>query len=172
MTSLNASSILPFLSAGCAALLLGACGGAQKEYPSLAVRDAERMVGELTPVQGEPAAPTYSVPAAKVDEALASARNAHIRFLAARPGAVTLVQQASGLGIGDDTHSRALIALADLTTLHSETSSALADLDRLEAQGATLFAPLDAVRAAQGEVESLVLAQNQTLDSLASELSQ
>ena len=160
----------PFLFAASAILALPGCATAPDQFPSLAVREAERMSGTLTPAQPEPAAPTYSVPAGEVENALAMARGAHERFVAGQPATTRLINSASGLAMGTDTHSRALIALADLTTYHSETASALASLDRLEAQGAVLFAPIDAVKAAQAEVEAMIGQQDAALDQLAREL--
>lgn len=152
------------------AVLAAGCSSSSDQFPSLAVREAERLTGQFTPAQpGEPA-PTYSVPSSQIDAALATARAAHQRFIAARPGAQASARGARGSAVGTSPHSLALIDLADLSTYHSETSIALAALDRLEAQAATLFAPTDAVKAAQAEVAALIGTQDETLESLDREL--
>lgn len=149
---------------------LSGCAGAVDRFPSLALRDAERATGQFTPPTSNDTAPSYLVSSAKIEDALIAAHASHQRFMAAQPTAASLAIKARGRGIGDDTHSRALIALADLTTLRSETAGALADLDRLEARGATLFAPTDAVESAQTEVEIMIENQNTALDTLVREL--
>lgn len=90
--------------------------------------------------------------------------------MGSEPKVANLALSAKGRDIGDNSHSRALIAVADLTALRSETVSALADLDRLEAQGKTLFAPTEAVKSAQAEVARLIDVQNTALNALTREL--
>lgn len=158
---------LAFSSLGLAAILLGGCTNTAASYPSLAIRDVERMTGTLTPAAPVQPGPAYVVPTGKIEDALAAARDAHARFRTAQPAALTLARSAAGAGVGSDAYSRALIALANLTALHSQTTSALADIDALEAEGAALFAPIDAVKAAQGEVVGLVSEQDAELDTVA-----
>lgn len=155
---------------GLAASALSACAGNADQYPSLALRDAERVKGQFSPSPPDNTAPTYSVSSARIEDALAHARASHRQFMGSEPKVANLALNAKGRDIGDNSHSRALIAVADLTALRSETVSALADLDRLEAQGKTLFAPTEAVKSAQAEVARLIDVQNTALNALTREL--
>jgi hypothetical protein len=149
-----------------AGLSLAGCAGAGDRYPSLGVRDAERAVGAPAPTPPVDPAPTYSVDRAEIGDALERARSANERFLAQADGARGLILSAAGQGPDSDRRSRALIALADLTSLRSATAIALADLDRLEAEAAMLFAPTQDIRTAQQYVARLMGEQDATIDSL------
>ncbi len=94
----------------------------------------------------------------------------HARFLDARPQAAALVDAARGSGPESDNRAKALIAMADLTSLHSETAITLAELDRMEVEAATEFASVDTIRSAQIEVKKLVSDQDLILDALWSEI--
>ncbi len=150
--------------------LVSACAGSSDRYPSLAIRDAERVEGVLTPVapDPEPVAPVASP--ADIAALIEEAQAAHARFLAALPGARNLVAAASGAGIDSNTRQRALLALADLTSLRSDTTRSLASLDRLEAEARTGFAPAAAIARAQTEIVEMVEAEDSALDSLAARL--
>jgi hypothetical protein len=156
--------------ASISALALSACAGASEKYPSLAIRDAERAVGQFSPAPPEPTAPTYVVDRTSIGDALDRARQSHERFLARRPDAADLAQAAAGRGNESDIRARALVALADLTSMRGETAIALADLDRLEVEAATVFAPAGEVAEAQSYVARLVGEQDQALDAIAREM--
>ncbi len=159
------------LSIGFAALLLSGCAADQGRYPSLATRDAERVGGQFTPSAPVQEAPAYSTDPASIDAALEQARGFHARFEADRPAAMTLARAASGSGDESDARSRALVALAGLSTLHGQTVMALGDLDTIEAASAVEFGSLDDIRAAQTAIAQMVEQQNAVLDSIAQEMS-
>ena len=117
-----------------ALLLVAGCASAPDgEYPSLAIRDAERVEGSLEPVDAEPyVVPT--APAERVADAaglLAAAREAHAAFEAALPSAQRVIRAGGGAGPGADSWGRAQVALADLESHRSRLMISLADLDRL-----------------------------------------
>ncbi len=149
-------------------MLVGCVGGDSERYPSLAIRDAERMVGQFTPTT--PAAPPVEPVAspAQLGDIVASAQGFHRQFEAARPQVSRLASQARGAGPESEARSRALVAIADLASLHGRTALALGDLDRLEAEAANTFAPVAAIRAAQAQVSDLVTAQDEALAEIES----
>lgn len=101
---------------------------------------------------------------------VASARQAHGRFLELRPRTARLVSAARGGGIDNSARQIALVALAELTSIRSDTQLPMAELDLLQAEAATTFAPLDAINAARAEVSAMVSEEDEVLDSLARQL--
>ncbi|MBV7264653.1 hypothetical protein [Erythrobacter ani] len=156
-----------FLMAAVAAATLAGCAGDSGRYPSLAVRDVERAMGQFTPAAVENAEPIRPVAsAADLAQVTRRAQESHRRFQDARSGATRLVESARGLSIESNARQRALVALADLTTLRSDTTLAVGDLDLLKAEAATTFAPTEEIDAARAEVAALVDEQNSALDHL------
>ncbi|AWW74225.1 hypothetical protein CD351_07255 [Erythrobacter sp. KY5] len=147
-------------------MALAGCAGDSGRYPSLAIRDAERTTGQFTPAQPTTPAATATIDRTAIGAALESARTAHERFLAEQPAALTLARSASGRGDGSDVRSRALVAVASLSSLRGQTATALADLDRLEVEAATSFAATDDIRTAQSYVARLAQEQDDILESL------
>lgn len=151
---------------------LGGCASTDGRFPSLAVRDAERLTGELTPSvpSQEPISPVAS--AAQVSDFIALALGAHREFAAITPQATSLMRASRGTGPTSDARAQALVALAQLTSLRSQTALALANLDALEAKAATTFAPTVEIKAAQMQVTQIVNEQDATLDSLTTQMAQ
>ncbi|EDL49014.1 hypothetical protein [Erythrobacter sp. SD-21] len=152
--------------------LLGACASAGTDYPSLAVRDAERAEGQFE--TGEPQ--RIDVPPVEVDltgglearlaSLVAAAEDAHSRFDEARPRAERLVAAARGSAVGSDSWAAAQVALAELDSARSLTAVPLGDLDAIYA--ATLVAADDsaAVEAARSGVIALVNEEDSVLEDL------
>lgn len=155
---------------GLSTFLLSACAGSSDQYPSLAIRDAERVAGQFTPVAPDqpPVPPVAS--GQEVADIVATAAEAHRKFTANAPGARRLVGAARGTSAESNARSSALVALADLTALRSQTAIALASLDHLETQAASTFAPLQEIREAQNAVSLLVSEQDAVIDSLGAEI--
>ena len=148
-------------------VLLAACAAPQGDYPSLAIRDAERVSGtmEVAPPPPPPAPP----PAAtleSIEQLLADARAAHTQFQAATPAARSVTQGASGSARGSDSWSRAQVAIADLEARRSIVMIALADLDRLYVNAATSAEDLTLIAVARDEIGVMVDEQNSVIDSL------
>ncbi|RJY10092.1 hypothetical protein [Aurantiacibacter aquimixticola] len=110
--------------------LLAGCAAPDGEYPSLAIRDAERITGTIEP---EPYVPPPPAPAvlSRTEDLVDAARAAHGRFLAAVPEARRRANAAQGAGIGSEAWSVAQVAVAGLETHRGEVMISLADLDRL-----------------------------------------
>ena len=150
------------------ALTLAACASASSEYPSLAIRDAERASGTFEPVAAEPYVPppTPAAVLGRLDELAAVARSAHQAFLAEVPAARSAVSAASGDAVGTEDWARAEVALAGLESKRSRAMIALADLDRLYVDAAVGGEALDRIGAVRDSVAAQVDQQNATIDGL------
>lgn len=148
-------------------LLLAACATPQ-DYPSLAVRDSERVSGSFAvpPAPAFTPAPPSGETLAQLGELAASARAAHQRFLAAADETRGPVQQAAGAQIGSLEWSRAQAAIAALQATRGDAIIALADIDRLYVTAAVEGNELDAVGQARGEVAGMVEAQDELLAAM------
>ena len=159
------------LAAPLALLLLAGCAGSGDKYPSLAIRDVERVQGEYNPVPSPDPEPIRAVASAgDLNALVAQALKASADFNATLPRARSRIS--AGRGQSSDSNARqiALVALADLTSIANDTATPLGDLDRLKAEAATTFAPVAEIEAARAQVLPLVEEQGRTLDSLSAEL--
>lgn len=153
--------------AGCASTGTGG-------YPSLAVRDVERVQGNFEPVPTQ----QLDVPAVEVDlsgglEArlaalLTQARDAHAAFIAAQPAAERLVAAAGGSDVGSDSWAAAQVALADLDSARSIAAIALGDLDIIHAAASVQAGNAVGIDAARGQVIALVSEEDAVLERLRS----
>lgn len=127
--------IIPF-----AALLLATGCASGSDYPSLALRPAERIHGSFSSVAPAADSPTDSPPpvaplpanaalSTRIDALVGEAQAAHTRFMAAAPRAQRLAATAGG--IGSDSWASAQVALADLESQRSQAAIALSTLDEL-----------------------------------------
>jgi hypothetical protein len=163
----------PLLLLACA-LALAACTKDKALYPSLSIREGERVSGTFTPV----AAPAIvsPPPSAEVRGELARLRGeaaaSDQRFLAAADNARGPVEAARGAEPGSDAWSAAQVALGDVAIRHSETMVVLAELDRIQIAANLEAGELDAVEAAQGEVAALVRAEDERMNALSGVLAQ
>lgn len=162
--------LLPFGMAACST---------SGTYPSLAIRDVERVAGSGTPAEGEAAPPVPALPPASADlvtrlQGLVNVAQAADRQFQAGRAAATRAVAAAG-GVGTDTWSAASVAMAKLESSRSSGMGALADLDVLyaDARGA---APNDespsakAIADARSQVAALLDAQDQVIDGLSRRL--
>ncbi len=155
---------------------LPGCAAASGDYPSLAIRDAERPRGTIE--APEPPVPAIPVPpritSADVLERAASLRSdavaAHQRFLAAAPAARRAVSAGAGAAPASDAWARAQVALADLETHRSLTAVPLADLDALLVDQAARLDPVAEVARAHRDVLALVAEEDRTLAQLRSRI--
>src|SRR5690606_41779775 len=129
---------------------LSACA-ASARYPSLAIRDAERVTGTMQPAEPEPYVPPppASTVLDQLDRLAGDAATAHRAFLAALPQARSAIAAAARAAPGDDSSARAHIALAVLEGSRSPATIALADLDRLHLGSSLDGASLDRTDAAR-----------------------
>ena len=156
----------------CLPLLLAACASASEEYPSLAIREAERVRGTIdTPpqVDAEPPAPPRPVPPALLEQVAqyrAQAVEAHAAFLDAAGSARRAVAAARGAGIAGYSWSSAAVAVADLQSRRSRTAEAVTDLELVAVQVELEQLPNVEVGAAYQDVLALLAEE----DALVAEL--
>lgn len=158
-----------------ASALLSGCASSSDQYPSLAIRDAERVTGQFNPGPAdEDVVSTAQQPSAAGDisRLVDRAQESHRSFVAARSATSRLVADARGSGSESEVRADALIALADLSSKRSDTAIALADLDLMAAQSATQFASTAALAEAQELVLELVTQQDVALAQLWEQLEQ
>ena len=152
------------------ASLLGACASTGGDYPSLAIRDAERAEGRFD--TGEPA--RIDVPPVEVDLAgglgarltalVTAAEEAHREFTAVRPRARRLVSAAGS--VGSDSWAAAQVALAELDSARSRAAVSLADLDMIFVSARVAAEDSAAVEAARNQVVTLVAEEDTELETL------
>lgn len=147
---------------------LGACATPSEEYPSLAIRDAERVAGTLQPAEPQPYVPPSTPPAVidRLEQLSGEAASAHQAFLAEMPRARSAVAAARGSGPGADSWAVAQIAVAELESSRSRAMIALADLDRLYVDAAVAGEEIERIGAARDRVATQVDEQNATIDGL------
>ena len=156
------SRLIPLLACACAA-----CATTPSDdYPSLAVRDAERMTGTLQPA--EPYVPEPPSPATieTVGELYLKAMAAHESFLARYRAAQPVVSAARGAPVGSDRWAAANVAIADVAAERSKTMIVVADLDRLYISAATDGLALDELAAAQERVSEAVADETAKIDEM------
>ena len=156
-------------------LALSACAAASSDYPSLAIRDAERPRGAIdAPAPAEPTPPPPRVVGAdilqQVSDLRSEAASAHQRFLRSAPAARRAVAAGAGAARASDAWASAQVALADLETQRSRTAIPLADLDELLVSQATAFDPVAEIAQAHAEVTALVEEEDRVLAGLRSRI--
>ncbi|RIV89309.1 hypothetical protein [Aurantiacibacter zhengii] len=147
-------------------VLLAACAAPEGEYPSLAIRDVERVSGSM---EVEPAPPLPAPPAstlASLDELAAAARAAHQRFGAAESQARRITSSAVGAARGSEAWARAQVAIADLEAQRSQAMIALADLDRIYVEAATSAQATESIAEVRNQVDALVAQEDAVIRSL------
>lgn len=164
-------SILPTALALC--LTAGGCTSASGNYPSLAIRDAERVSGTAQPVEGDPA-PALDMPstdlAGRLEQLAGDARRAHDAFIAAAPAARSAVSAADGSAVASDSWVAAQMAVAGLEASRSRLLIALAELDSLHVTAQLEGGGKDAVASARDAVDALAREEDETLAALLARL--
>lgn len=153
-------ALLPVVSS------LIACAAPDGAYPSLAIREAERVSGTME-APAPPALPS-TAPAIQTNAAqlAATARAAHEGFLTAAPATRTRVNAANSAAIGSDRWSAAQVAIAELETQRSEVMIALADLDRLAVEAAVAGEDFAALAASRDEIAALAASETALIELL------
>ena len=148
--------------------LLAGCAGPAGDYPSLAIRDVERVAGTLQPEEAAPyVLPPPSAGALGQAESLArQAEEAHQAFLAEAPRASATVESARGTAVGSENWARAEVALAGLISARSRTMEPLADLDRLLVDAAVEGQDLAPIALSRDAVEAQVAAEDAAIARL------
>jgi hypothetical protein len=157
--------VLPLIAA------LTACASAQDQYPSLAIRPAERATGTLQPVSAEPVlTPLAPAMLDKVSQLATDARANHQAFLAQVSGARPAISGGRGAPVGSEAWARAEAALADVRAARSKTMVPLADLDRLLVDAGTKGEATDRIAAARDQIEGLLTSEDRTVAELSANL--
>ena len=156
-----------------AVALVAGCASPDTAFPTLAIRDAERVSGTMA-VPAPPAPPLPTPLAATQDRAISltqQALSAHQAFLAAAPATRERITRASGAAQGSERWAQAQVAIAGLEAQRSAVMIALADLDRLALEAAVAgqaFATLadrrDEVAALADQETALINALLETLE--------
>lgn len=161
----------PYLLAASASLtLLAGCASDPDRYPSLAIRDFERVEGQFAVGGGIPSLPQPAAPApatvARVGALLEEANQTHRSFLDSVNETERLLAAARGLDAESNLWSEAQVALAVLDTRRALVASRLADLDLLLADTSLAYEQLDEIEAARTAVEALTAEEDRILDGL------
>ena len=159
----RAAALLPIV-------LVAACKTPEGEYPSLAIRPAERATGTLYPVKPYVPPPTPPAVSDRLAQLTAQVTMAHAAFERQVPAARNAVNAARGSGPGADAWSLAQVALAGLESSRSQAMIALADFDRLYVDAATQGGELTRIAAARDAATARVDEENATIGSLAGAL--
>ena len=160
------------LSALIGCLILTGCASASKTYPSIAIRDAERVNGTFAPPVSKEPAPLRQEFARQLDQIRVDAAASHENFLAAAPGARSAVSAGADAELSSNAWATAQIAISDLESLRSITAVALGDLDLMFADATLAFEKRQAVAAARDEVLGYLRVEDSTLAELRSRLPQ
>lgn len=166
---MKSRNTLPLAAAAC--LLLSACGESQG-YPSLAIRDSERVSGSMDAPAAAPFTPAPATPATldQLESLHQSAREAHNRFVGAANEARSPVSRAVGSAAGSDSWAQAQVAVASLESIRSDVMVALADIDRLFVDAAVGGGEIAQLEAARNDVAMLVDEENRRIAELLSAL--
>jgi hypothetical protein len=150
-------------------LLIAGCASASKTYPSLAIRDAERVSGTFGAAGSQPLAepaPLSEDVTVRLGQIRELAAANHQKFLSATPAAQRAVQSGANAAVASNSWAEAQIALSDLDSLRSQTAVALGDLDLLFVDTTLAFEQREAVAAARNNVAQLISAEDATLGDL------
>lgn len=151
------------------AVLIAACTGDKGQYPSLATRDVELVTygaGTGPTIAPVPLEISPIIPSGSVSELFEQAKQSHSDFIDREPRVRRLATGARGTGRDSEARGRAIVALADLTSLRSRTEIPLADLDLLIAERTNRFDSAEDAIAAHAEVLKLLNEQDRTLNTL------
>ena len=149
-------------------VLLAGCTTPEGIYPSLAIRDGERMTGTMEPVAAEP----YVAPATPVDvlDRIAllgeQAQVAHAAFLAEAPKMRPAITRGLAQEAGTESWASGQVALAGLETSRNKALIALADLDRLYADAVTNGGESEKIEAVRTRVLALISQQENLLSAM------
>ncbi|MGB5780206.1 MAG: hypothetical protein WBH10_14140 [Allopontixanthobacter sediminis] len=160
----------PEMAIGLAAILLSGCASQSTAYPSLAVRDVERVEGAFQPVdipvEPIPESPPSADLVARLAQLQSTAASAHRRFMDAAPATARLVDAAAGTDVTSDRWASAQVALASLESARSEAAVPLGDLDLLHADASIALEQRQAIQDTRNAVTALIAEEDTVLSGL------
>ena len=160
---------LPGLAIAQSSILLSACAAPQANYPSLAIRDAERAYNSPTPAAPAQAAaqsPLSPEVAQRLAQLQDAATSAHRAFTNAAPRTARLVDAAAGSDVTSDRWAIAQVALASLESARSQAAVPLGDLDLLHADAAIALDQRKAIEEARDAVVGMIALEDAILAGL------
>ncbi len=148
------------------------CAGDPELYPSLSIRDEERISGTFEPVEPEvyEPVPIASETLGRIDALREQARLANERFLAAAERLRGPIAQARGAEPGSISWSKAQVALAELQSSRSDAMIALADLDAIYLETQLESGNPERIATARSEVAALVASQDRLIEAIRREV--
>ena len=158
------------------AFLLASCASSQATYPSLAIRDAERVQGSFDPAV-TPAQPAVETPASadlvqRLAQLRTAATSAHRAFMDASPGAARLVSAAAGSDVTSNQWASAQVALASLDSARSQAAVPLGDLDLMHADASVALEQRDIIEETRQMVTGLIAQEDAILAQLRGKMPQ
>ncbi|WP_324742529.1 hypothetical protein U8326_04100 [Tsuneonella sp. CC-YZS046] len=149
--------------------LTGACAGDSGRYPSLAIREAERVEGTAQAVEPEeipaPETPSQDL-VTRLEQLKSEADRAHKAFMAAAPGAERQVSAASGAAVASDAWTSAQVAIANLEASRSRLLIALAQLDSLHVTAELEGGARSTISDARNQVDQMAETENEIIARL------
>ena len=175
MLMLRAPSLLAVLVSATA---LSACASTDGNYPSLAIRSAERASGSALPVEPAPEPPAPPLATGtdqRIAQAVERARRAHAAFSSGVASATGAVMSARGARARADSWIAAQMALANLQSQRSQAVIAQADIeimfaDERLAEPEQITPTAQALIEARERIAGWVGEQDRTLARLADQL--
>ncbi|MXP08723.1 hypothetical protein GRI68_00820 [Altererythrobacter halimionae] len=153
---------------------LAACASPRGEYPSLAIRDGERMGGSAESAPPAPPAPRQPL-STDIDTRVKQLRELgkanHQEFADVEARAARLVSAARGTPITSKANASAQIALAELQSAHDATLAVLAELDVLLAEATIADALMQDIAEARNELAAITSDELARLAKLGGNLS-
>lgn len=150
--------------------LIAACASGSDRYPSLSLRDFERVQGQFAVNDSvrEDIHPDQ-LPVARAEqvrEAIEAARTRHSRFITHAEQARSVIAAAAGTGPEDKRWSLAMVEIAELDSRLGATASLLADLDALYTSASLEFQQREEIADARMEASALVTEESRILQQL------
>ena len=148
------------------ATALAACASAPGAYPSLAVRDAERLTGTLQPPAPYVAPPPTPETMADVETLVEQAHDAFESYRGKLDSVRAAALAARGAEVGSEQWARVNLAMAELETERSRTMVPLSEIDQLYVTAATEGGALQNLADAQGLVGEMVDFETAKIDEI------
>lgn len=152
------------------AATVAGCATSNDRYPSLAIRDFERVQGtfevanEVTGI--EPPAPASATDITEAVQLVDQARLSYQGFLDLLPAAKEKMQAARGLGPDENAWAEGQLAFADLVVKRGEVATFLSNLDLMFADASGSYRQLSEIDEAREIVRQFVAEEDSILSKL------
>jgi hypothetical protein len=148
--------------------LLAGCASSSANFPSLAIREGERVSGTLQPAPGVPwvSPPAPAEALGRLGGLEAEAQSAHSAFLTQADAARGTIGAGSGAEEGSESWVNAEIALATLQSARTPALIAMAELDRIYVGVLTEAAEVEEIAATRENVLAMIEAEDRVLREL------